>query len=1315
MGVSNEMKKISLSILLSLTIIMSVISGLFPTVVSYAQGGAQTRTVLLYGIGSNLETDGGSLTWNLKQSMNAEYDENLQYIVITGGADAWQTPGEFLKGADEISTQYNQVWKLEGKREGEEHGKMILLEETGIPGYETSSILDTDMLTAFLDYGYKNYPADKFDVIMWNHGGGPVYGFGYIPGNDDDFNLWELASAFKNSALVRDGKKFEIINFDACDMGNIEILTALCDYSEYFIVSPEDEPGYGNEYTTWLNAVKDNPNMSGFELGKTVVDSMIAYYEDNQPATLTVASSANFKQRLLPRLTELDDIFISEAKNPGTVNGRYNFYDEFYALSNTIAYAGGHSELHDLGNLIGAVSVPQSESNNIADSEIEESRNVYTDLALRILEVLFDRDGSDDDVIYASSTGISKTITEGYFRNENGEITWPDSVTGKVKISPTGLSIYFSGPTYVVSKDFVAQMIKTADIVDDPVAKSYLLKRAKVAAYYALIYETGYITSYLTDNNLTNITVDLIKESMENTEANRPFSELLSYLCDRLVSLGEFSGTAEINDYLSQIVAQQSSEVISPDKTSVKVIINADGTSDRYRVVLSDISAQALMAVNASSVIRYIYDEDENYVKFLQNVYGDASLDDLYPNGTFFNAQACTGVVDTYQFIDSWDVSAADFYRAIYSTDSVTWYVPKIKKDYFAVFDPEGNAYLADIQYVDLSKQSAYLPVSLIFNSEGDSYSDALYLYLVCEDGNWNVKGYVSNPEDTPDRLHTIEDYQFEYGLFALATPIRDAIYNYRLNVPISPFFALDTTKENLGLTFGTVGLDDAPHHESLGDFYYIEDVYDYRMDVTSRISEADTAAENGDVIYSIQLIDGIYMNPVIADGSAQTPALLLVHGDKELTESVDYKVLYDGSSEPGTAYALIIGIGNYADSFYMNYIIQCAEHSFEVKAQTDPTCTEDGERHLKCTVCGIETTEVLTATGHKPTRVPATAATANKQGNIEYWSCPDCEKYFLDKDATREIAKEKVVRGFTGYRHDPAQNAAAMMDIVKDKDAVYGFKPSENGSLKQYVEFDWWDPDAVESARQDRIAYHESIAEMYDMLSTMQSQGSTVEEIARAVSTKRNQLRMAAYANDPEGLAVAKARNLEKYGHEEGPLPDELYEKYGAWETVIEKAFSANIGMDACLGLYDKYYPLYVLLGQADPVSYSMTQSATVYRDEECGITFTSSADFADLLAVKVDGKIIDTSNYIAVAGSTKITLLPSYLKTLANGVHTVTIVSSDGEANADFSVLHTETSPETGNAGEPAIPVIILLSLITAAGALTVYGKRFSLMRQK
>ena len=100
------------------------------------------------------------------------------------------------------------------------------------------------------------------------------------------------------------------------------------------------------------------------------------------------------------------------------------------------------------------------------------------------------------------------------------------------------------------------------------------------------------------------------------------------------------------------------------------------------------------------------------------------------------------------------------------------------------------------------------------------------------------------------------------------------------------------------------------------------------------------------------------------------------------------------------------------------------------------------------------------------------------------------------------------------------------------------------------------------------------------DILYAMRADGATMEEMARAVSTERNRLRLAAYENDPEGLETLKKSNLEAYGHEDGPTPDELFEKYGSWQEVLQKAFSTNMGMDACCGLYDEYYPLYVELG---------------------------------------------------------------------------------------------------------------------------------------
>lgn len=167
-------------------------------------------------------------------------------------------------------------------------------------------------------------------------------------------------------------------------------------------------------------------------------------------------------------------------------------------------------------------------------------------------------------------------------------------------------------------------------------------------------------------------------------------------------------------------------------------------------------------------------------------------------------------------------------------------------------------------------------------------------------------------------------------------------------------------------------------------------------------------------------------------------------------------------------------------------------------------------------------------------------------------------------------------------YIHDPMANPNAAKDIVVNPDAVYGYSPSpESERLKDYVDYDWTNPTVVAEMQEQREAYHESFQELYDMIDTMKAEGDSIEDIARAVSTRRNELRIEAYDGDPKGLAELKQSNLDTYGNENGGTPDYFYEKYGSWEVVLEKALSANPGADACLGLYDKYYDTYMIENQ--------------------------------------------------------------------------------------------------------------------------------------
>lgn len=78
--------------------------------------------------------------------------------------------------------------------------------------------------------------------------------------------------------------------------------------------------------------------------------------------------------------------------------------------------------------------------------------------------------------------------------------------------------------------------------------------------------------------------------------------------------------------------------------------------------------------------------------------------------------------------------------------------------------------------------------------------------------------------------------------------------------------------------------------------------------------------------------------------------------------------------------------------------------------------------------------------------------------------------------------------------------------------------------------------------------------------------------------------------------------------------------------------------------------------------------------KGSEDALSFTSNAAFADFLKVQIDGKDVDSSNYTVKAGSTIVTLKPSYLETLSAGKHTLAIVSDTGTAETEFTVVAAE-----------------------------------------
>ena len=96
------------------------------------------------------------------------------------------------------------------------------------------------------------------------------------------------------------------------------------------------------------------------------------------------------------------------------------------------------------------------------------------------------------------------------------------------------------------------------------------------------------------------------------------------------------------------------------------------------------------------------------------------------------------------------------------------------------------------------------------------------------------------------------------------------------------------------------------------------------------------------------------------------------------------------------------------------------------------------------------------------------------------------------------------------------------------------------------------------------------------------------------------------------------------------------------------------------------------------DGANGSWTQST----DGSGSLLIRGNGEFSKFLNVKVDGNIIDPTNYEARSGSTIIELKAEYLKTLSEGTHTFEIAWTDGTAKTSFTVArNTPGSDDTGN----------------------------------
>ena len=134
---------------------------------------------------------------------------------------------------------------------------------------------DPQTLIDFVTWAVQNYPAKKYALILSDHGGGWTGGFSDFSAPGSALTLPEIVSAIDEVRQATGVDRFEMIGFDACLMGQIEVFASLAPHSNYMVASEEVIPAYGWSYAGWLGQLAANPGMDGRGMSQAIISTYV--------------------------------------------------------------------------------------------------------------------------------------------------------------------------------------------------------------------------------------------------------------------------------------------------------------------------------------------------------------------------------------------------------------------------------------------------------------------------------------------------------------------------------------------------------------------------------------------------------------------------------------------------------------------------------------------------------------------------------------------------------------------------------------------------------------------------------------------------------------------------------------------------------------------------------------------------------------------------------------------------------------------------------------------------------------------------------
>lgn len=216
-----------------------------------------TLLVAIYASGGTLEQESGLITSDVLQMVNgldngtAISTDNCTVVLAYGGADK---PGWYGMTIADLGDLRKD---LSDEVLGNDMSFRIHLPDADMG--------DPKSLDFFLSHIREYYHYERMYLIFIGHGQAYT-GMLFDQNHDEDgLTIGELTESLKT------GPEIELIGFDSCLMGCLEIVSALSPYATYAIASEESEPADGWPYRTWMEFLVNNPQVSVEEHARELI------------------------------------------------------------------------------------------------------------------------------------------------------------------------------------------------------------------------------------------------------------------------------------------------------------------------------------------------------------------------------------------------------------------------------------------------------------------------------------------------------------------------------------------------------------------------------------------------------------------------------------------------------------------------------------------------------------------------------------------------------------------------------------------------------------------------------------------------------------------------------------------------------------------------------------------------------------------------------------------------------------------------------------------------------------------------------------